>query len=95
VSRIAAAVEQYRADLEEVRSKFAVYTELAPLHPIEQLEDLYLLAGMDAMSLPYAQMTAETYLAASGSSLLLAEWMRRVGHRGPLEALMRRMINRA
>lgn len=28
-------------------------------------------------------------------SLLLAEWMRRVGHRGPLEALVRRMINRA
>ncbi|MQM25518.1 DUF418 domain-containing protein [Glycomyces albidus] len=27
-------------------------------------------------------------------SVLLAEWMRRAGHRGPLEALVRRMIDR-
>ncbi|MQM26369.1 hypothetical protein [Glycomyces albidus] len=60
-----AALEQYRADVEEARSGFAEYADLAPVYPVEQLEDLYLLAGMDAMNLPYPLMMAETYLTAA------------------------------
>jgi hypothetical protein len=71
-----AAVEQYRADMEANRTKFAEYLELAPIYSVEDLEGLYFLVGVDTLNLPYPLMMAETYLtdpalseaAASASS---------------------------
>lgn len=57
-----AAAEQYRTDMETNRTNFAQYLELAPAYPTEQLEDMYFLAGVDTMNLPYPLMMAETYL---------------------------------
>jgi hypothetical protein len=53
---------QYRSDLEEARSKFAEYAELAPTYASADREGLYMLAGLDVMNLPYSLMMAETYL---------------------------------
>ncbi|MEU5874096.1 hypothetical protein AB0A73_21390 [Glycomyces sp. NPDC047369] len=57
------AVEAYRADMEADRVTFADYLELAPIYPVEQLEDLYFLAGIDTINLPYPLMMADTYLS--------------------------------
>lgn len=57
-----AALAQYRADLEEARSGFTEYAELAPIYASADLEGLYMLAGLDVMNLPYPLMMAETYL---------------------------------
>jgi hypothetical protein len=68
-----AAAEQYRADLEETSGKFADYAELAPVYPTEELEGLYMLAGIDSLNLPYPLMMAETYLTESALSEAAAE----------------------